>query len=121
MHLSETDLLKEQCQVLKDSAHSLRNDLEEVAMQVSDSARRCVFPAFLTDVQRDLLAGDNEKQSEMLQDLQCQVKELAELEAQSTVENAAIQKQSTHTLQRMRSKLDPCTLIFCSFSACRCR
>ena len=115
MHLSETDLLKEQIQVLKDSAHSLRNDLEEVAMQVSESARRCIFPVFLTDIQRDLLAGDNEKQSEMLQDLQFQVKELAELEAQSTVENAAIQKQSTHTLQRLRSKLDPCTLIFCSF------
>jgi hypothetical protein len=62
-----------------------------------------------------LLAGDNEKQSEMLQDLQFQVKELAELEAQSTVENAAIQKQSTHTLQRIRSKLDPCTLIFLFF------
>jgi hypothetical protein len=43
----------------------------------------------------------------MLQDLQVQVKELAEAEAQASVENAAIQKQATHSLQRMRSKFEP--------------
>ncbi len=43
----------------------------------------------------------------MLQDLQLQIKDLGELEAQASVENAAIQKQSTHALQRMRSRFDP--------------
>ena len=61
----------------------------------------------LINMKRDALAGDNERQSHMLQNLQLQVKELAEAEAQASVENAAIQKQSTHTLQRMRSKFDP--------------
>jgi hypothetical protein len=61
----------------------------------------------LNELQRDLLAGDNERQSQMLQDLQSQVKELAEAESEANIENAAIQKQSTHALQRMRSKLDP--------------
>jgi hypothetical protein len=70
----------------------------------------------LTVSQRDLLAGDNEKQSQMLRELQSQVAELAEAEAQASVENAAVQKQTTHTLQRMRSKLHPSCLhfLFCS-------
>jgi hypothetical protein len=43
----------------------------------------------------------------MLQELQHQVKELSEAEAQASLENAAIQKQTTHALQRLRSKFDP--------------
>jgi hypothetical protein len=106
MHSSETDLLKDQVQVLVESVNSLRLDIEEVTVQVCAAFTACVSPA-LTDLQRDLLAGDNERQSNMLHDLQLQVKELAEAEAQASIENAAIQKQSTHALQRMRSKLVP--------------
>ena len=58
-------------------------------------------------MQRDLLAGDNEDQSRMLQELQFQVKELSEAEAQASFDNAASQKQTTHALQRLRSKFDP--------------
>lgn len=58
-------------------------------------------------MQRDLLASDNESQSQMLQELQHQVKELSEAEAQASLENSAIQKQTTHALQRLRSKFDP--------------
>jgi hypothetical protein len=78
------------------------------------------FSVVLTELQRDLLAGDNERQSQMLQDLQLQVKELAEAEAEANIENAAIQKQSTHALQRMRSKLDPPLLSFFSADAFTC-
>ena len=63
--------------------------------------------SILTLLQRDVLAGDNERQADMLQDLQLQIKDLVEVEAQASVESAAIQKQSTHALQRMRSKFDP--------------
>ena len=63
--------------------------------------------SILTLLQRDVLAGDNERQADLLQDLQFQIKDLVEVEAQASVENAAIQKQSTHALQRMRSKFDP--------------
>jgi hypothetical protein len=63
--------------------------------------------SILTLLQRDELAGDNERQADLLQDLQFQIKDLVEVEAQTSVENAAIQKQSTHALQRMRSKFDP--------------
>ena len=66
----------------------------------------------LTFLQRDVLAGDNERQADMLQDMQLQIKELGELEAQASVENAAIQKQSTHALQRMRSRFDPQLYVF---------
>jgi Zn-dependent membrane protease YugP len=63
--------------------------------------------SILTLLQRDVLAGDNERQADLLQDLQFQIKDLVEVEAQASVENAAIQKQSTHALQRMRSKFVP--------------